>query len=84
MPSLLAVSELATHMPCPHYMQFWSLFSICHAIIICRSGVYETYVTPLLNPIPELLVHKACPQLLLYIALYYFVSVCITAYLIAL
>ena len=36
MPSLHAISELAAHMACPHYMQAWNLHGICHAIIICK------------------------------------------------
>ena len=75
-----AVSELMTYVPCHHYMQFWSLHCICHIAITCSSGVYGAYVMPSLDTISELGMHMSWPQLLLYIALCYFVLLCITVY----
>ena len=78
MPSLHAVSEHVKHIPCPHYMQFRSLHDICHATIICHCGVLMGYAMLSLSANSELLKHMQCPQLLLYIALYYFILLYIT------
>ena len=45
MLSLHAVLELAWHMPCHHYMQFWSVQGICHAIIKCSFGAFGAHAT---------------------------------------
>ena len=45
--SLYAVLELA----CYHYMQFLSLWHICHALITCRSGAYMAYAMSPLHAI---------------------------------
>ena len=65
MPSLHAASELVTHEPHPHYIQFWSLPSILHATIKCSSWVYGAYGMPSLSAISELVIHMLCPQLLI-------------------
>ena len=75
MHSLHAISELTAYMPCPHYMQFWSLWYICHATITCISGLHMEYAMPSVNAISELKKHMPYPQLLLCIAFHYFVSV---------
>jgi hypothetical protein len=77
-PSLHAVSELATHMPCPHYMQSWRLQCISHASITCSSRMDGPHAMPSLNAISELLMHTPYPQLLLYTTLYDFVLLHIT------
>ena len=83
-PSLYAVSELIAHMACPHYVQCWDLQGICHTTITCRPGVHRAYVMPSLSAISELKKHRPHPQLLLCISLYYFISLHITSYYIAL
>ena len=83
MQSLHAISELMAYMPCPHYMQLWSLPGICHATITCSSRMCRAYAMPSLNAISELVIYMQCPQLLLCIALYYFVLLCITLYYVA-
>jgi hypothetical protein len=80
MPPLHAVSWLAIHLPCPHYMQFWSLRDMCHAPIICSSGMDDAHIMPSLHAISELLGHMPCPQLLLCIAMNFFILLCITSY----
>ena len=82
--SLHAASEIMAHMACPHYMQLWSLRGICDTTITCRSGVHRAYVMPSLSAISELKRHMLHPRLLLCIAWYYFVSLNITSYIIAL
>ena len=77
-PSLHAVSELATYMPCPQYRQFWRLRYISHASITCSSRIYGPHAMPSLNAISELAMHTPCPQLLLCTTLYYFVLLHIT------
>ena len=47
-------------MPYPHYIQSWSLPSICHAIITCNSWAYEVYATYSLYAVLELTGHMQC------------------------
>ena len=44
MLSLHAIPELVAYMPCPHYMQFWSLCGRCHVTITYTSGIYTGYM----------------------------------------
>ena len=46
MLSLHAIPELVGHMPYHHYMQVWSIWGKCHAIIKCNSQAFEAYVIP--------------------------------------
>lgn len=46
MQSCHAISEAIAYRQCPHYMQFWSLLDICHAAMICRSGIYGAHAMP--------------------------------------
>ena len=80
MQSLHAVPELMAHVPCPHYMQFWSLCGMYYATITCSSGMHWAWDILLLNAISELVIHMPCPRLLPCIALYCFVLCHITLY----
>ena len=75
-----ALPGLMTYVPCHRYMQFWSLHDMCHITITYNSGVYRAYALPSLDAISELGMHMSWSQLLLYIALDYFVLLCITFY----
>jgi hypothetical protein len=83
MPSLHAASGLAAYLAYPLYMQFWSLQCTCHTTSTCRSGVHRAHGMQSLSAITEFLKHMPCPQLLLRIALNYFVLLHITSYYIA-
>ena len=52
--------SLVGHMPCPHYMQFWSLQYICHALIKCSFWAWGTYAMPSLHTVLELVWHMPC------------------------
>ena len=91
-PSLHAVLELA----CYHYMQFLSLWHICHALITCSSGAC---VADVMSPLHTLLEYilgiwyaiikcnfGACDTYVMtpIIALYCFALLCITSYYVVL
>jgi hypothetical protein len=82
--SLHAVLELA----CYHYMQFLSLWHICHALITCRSGACMAYAISPLHAISKCNfgaynTYAMPPTIALYcfvllcIILHYFVLLCI-------
>ena len=73
MPSLHAASELVTHEPHLHSIQFWSLHSTLHATIKCNSWGYEACGMFSLNAISNLWKNMPWPQLLICNTLSYFI-----------
>ena len=59
-PSCYAVLELARHMPCHNYLQFLSLRSICHTLIICSSGACKASAMQSLYAVLEPTGHTLC------------------------
>ena len=88
MPSLHAIPEFVAHMPCPHHMQFWSLYGICHTTITCSSRIYTGQMSCHCLMQFRSLWYICHPPgycfVLLCIALYYFKLLCIILYFIAL